>query len=158
MDFVVRPPHDLFLDKLQQDQFTLYATLLIDYVWSLRNKVVHGGDKPNRDDLGRGLWNRFFEHWSMLSKSDKSPSSSLKEDIHWMRLVRNGIKLNCDAAVGVNGSVVAGIARDWRGSLVFAFAFKVNTNLPIGMAICIRPVNTRSVPPLMGLVLPDPLL
>jgi hypothetical protein len=131
VDFVVRPPHDLFLDKSQQDQFTLYAALLIDYVWSLRNKVVHGGDKPNRDDLGRGLWNRFFEHWSMLSKSDKIPSSYLKEDIHWMRPVRNGIKLNCDAAVGVNGSVVAGIARDWRGSLVFAFVFKVNTNLPI---------------------------
>uniref|UniRef100_A0A2N9G4J9 Reverse transcriptase zinc-binding domain-containing protein n=1 Tax=Fagus sylvatica TaxID=28930 RepID=A0A2N9G4J9_FAGSY len=124
VDFVVRPPHDLFLDKSQQDQFTLYAALLIDYVWSLRNKVVHGGDKPNRDVLGRGLWNRFIEHWSMLSKSDKSPSSYLKEDIHWMRPVRNGIKLNCDAAVGVDGSIVAGIARDWRGSLVFAFAFK----------------------------------
>ena len=131
VDFVVCPPHDLFLDKSQYDQFTLYAALLIDYVWSLRNKVVHGGDKPNRDVLGRGLWNRFIEHWSMLSKSDKSPSSQLKEDIHWMRPVRNGIKLNCDAAVGVDGFVVAGIARDWRGSLVFAFAFKVNTNLPV---------------------------
>ena len=81
VDFV-RPPLDLFLDKSQQDQFTLYAALLIDYVWSLRNKVVHGGDKPNRDVLGRGLWNRFIKHWSMLSKSDKSPSSYLKEDIH----------------------------------------------------------------------------
>ena len=46
-----------------------------------------------------------------------------------MRPARNEIKLNCDAAVGVNGFVVAGIVRDWRGSLVFSFVFKVNTNL-----------------------------
>ena len=55
MDFVVCPPNDLFLDKLQKDKFTLFAALLMDYVWYLRNKIVHGGDKPSVDELGRGL-------------------------------------------------------------------------------------------------------
>ena len=59
VDFVVCPPNDLFLDKLQKDKFTLFAALLMDYVWYLRNKIVHGGDKPSVD-FGRGLQNRFF--------------------------------------------------------------------------------------------------
>jgi hypothetical protein len=33
--------------------------------------------------------------------------------------------------VGVNDFVVAGIARDWRGNLVFVFALKVNTIFPL---------------------------
>ena len=33
--------------------------------------------------------------------------------------------------MGVNDSVIARIARDARGKLVFAFALKVNTNFPI---------------------------
>ena len=41
------------------------------------------------------------------------------------------IKLNVDAAVGAHHSVVAVIARDWRGELVFACSKKVNTTLPL---------------------------
>jgi hypothetical protein len=66
-----------------------------------------------------------------MEKSINKPPKSLKNDIHWVRPARNGIKINCDATVGVSKSVVGGIARDWRGSFVFVFAFKVNTNLPV---------------------------
>ena len=66
-----------------------------------------------------------------MEKSINKPPKSLKNDTHWDRPARNGIKINCDAAVGVSKSIVGGVARDWRGVLVFAFAFKVNTNLPV---------------------------
>ena len=53
------------------------------------------------------------------------PSAS----IHWAKSEKNAIKINYDAAVGVEDSAVALIARDWRGNLVFSFSYKVNTSL-----------------------------
>jgi hypothetical protein len=66
-----------------------------------------------------------------MNKLVNSSTPSLKNDVHWVSPVKGEIKINCDAAVGINDSMVAGIARDWRGKLVFAFALKVNTNFPL---------------------------
>ena len=38
------------------------------------------------------------------------------------------IKINCDVATGLNWSVIALIARDWRGNLLFAFRARVDTS------------------------------
>ena len=115
IDFIVCPPNDQFLDKLHQ-KFTLFAALLMEHVWSLRNKATHGGGKPNADEVGRGLQNRFFEHWSVMSRLVNSSTPSLKNDVHWVNPVKGKIKINCDAAMGVNDSMVAGLPEIGEGN------------------------------------------
>ena len=41
------------------------------------------------------------------------------------------MKINCNATIGKDYSVIAIVARDWRGALVFALSKKVNTNVPL---------------------------
>ena len=115
IDFIVCPPNDQFLDKLHQ-KFTLFAALLMEHVWSLRNKATHGGGKPNADEVGRGLQNRFFEHWPVMNRLVNSSTPSLKNDVHWVNPVKGEIKINCDAAMGVNDSMVAGLPEIGEGN------------------------------------------
>ena len=60
-----------------------------------------------------------------MTRLVNSSIASLNNDVHWVSPVKGEIKINCDASVSVNDYVVAGIARDWRGKLVFAFALEV---------------------------------
>ena len=61
-------PKDQLLEKSKPEQFTLFLALLMEYVWSLRNKVVHGVAKSTMEKLGRDLHTKFFEHCALLAK------------------------------------------------------------------------------------------
>lgn len=129
VNFIVNTPKDLMVEKTQQEKFTLYAALILEFVWQLRNKAVHEGIKPRKEELKRGVQRKFQEHWKVVSnKSNRSPPPT-SASIHWAKPEKNAIKINYDAAVGVEDSAVALIARDWRGNLVFSISYKVNTSL-----------------------------
>ena len=59
-----------------------------------------------------------------MTRPVNSTPPSLKYDVHWVKPVKCGIKINCDATVDVNVFVVAQIAGDWRGKVVFVFGLK----------------------------------
>ncbi|XP_050248620.1 uncharacterized protein LOC126695864 [Quercus robur] len=44
---------------------------------------------------------------------------------------QGAVKINCDAAVGLDHSFIAIVARDWRGDLIFSMSKRVKTNIPI---------------------------
>ena len=103
----------------------------MDFVWSLRNKVVREDYKLSMEELGRGVMRKFREHWMIMSQDSSCSSSPSSEDTHWVRPDNGVIKLNFDAAIGLNDSAVAVVARNWRGRLVFAVSSRVDTNIPV---------------------------
>ena len=50
---------------------------------------------------------------------------------HWSPPSPHSAKINVDVTVGLCFSVIAVVARDWRGELVLAYSKKVNTTLPL---------------------------
>jgi len=55
----------------------------------------------------------------------------LRSVFSWTKPARGTIKINVDAAVGQSYSVLAVVAKDWRGDLLFACSNKANTNSPL---------------------------
>ena len=72
---------------------------------------------------------RFREHLRASPSPNLSPIS--KETRKWACPNHGVIKINCDAAVGLDKSFIAIVARDWRGELVFAYTKQVETNVPV---------------------------
>ena len=103
----------------------------MDFVWSLRNKVVREDYKLSMEELGRGVMRKFREHWMIMNQDSSCSSSPSSEDTHWVRPDNGVIKLNFDAAIVLNDSAVAVVARNWRGRLVFAVSSRVDTNIPV---------------------------
>jgi hypothetical protein len=48
----------------------------------------------------------------------------------WIKPLQRCFKINVDVAVGPSSFVIAAVARDWRGIVVFAQSKKVNTSIP----------------------------
>ena len=129
VEFIINPPKDMGSDQDQRDCFTLLGVLLLELIWKMRNKVVHEGEKISIEKMHRGLNRIFLEHWSVIK--GKQPKEKAKHVSHWSRPAHGTTKINCDAAVGKNHSVLSIIARDWRGNLVFAHSKKAYTNVPV---------------------------
>ena len=49
--------------------------------------------------------------------------------------MRGVIKINLDAAVGQSFSMLAVVAKDWRGDLIFTCLNKANTNSPFQVEV-----------------------
>ena len=48
------------------------------------------------------------------------------------------MKINFDAAIGKDYSVIAAVARDWRGALVFALSKKANVTVLLEVNLHVR--------------------
>ena len=76
----------------------------------------------------RSLW-AGNEHFDVLI--DVPLVSSRAFVYSWNRPEQGAVKINCDAAVGLDHSFIAIVARDWRGDLIFSLSKWVETNLPL---------------------------
>jgi hypothetical protein len=61
---LVYPLISLNLDKIEANKFLLGGSLIIEQVWSVRNRVVHDNGLICMDMLITGIWNRNAEHWA----------------------------------------------------------------------------------------------
>ena len=106
----------------------LSGALLCDLIWRLRNEALFEGRVASYEDLRAKIVRLFAEHRKLRS-SPQIRGNSVQAK--WVKFENGSFKLNVDVAIGAHHSVVAVIARNWRGELVFAFSKKVNTTLPL---------------------------
>ena len=116
------------MDQDQRSSFTLYGALLLDLIWRMRNKVAHEGQLITIEELYRGLNKVFLEHGS-VAKGKQSTENS-RQGCRWYKPDPEYIKINSDAAIAHNNFVLAIVAKDWRGNVVFAHSKKAHTNIP----------------------------
>ena len=129
IEFILNPPSCHFPSLEEKESVSLYGALLFDAIWKMRNKVVFDGKHIILEDLLRTLHKLFLEHNEVMKKKLSSPNHRIS--CSWNPPDVGQVKLNCDAAVGSIHSVIAVVARNWRGNLVFALSKKVNTNVPV---------------------------
>ncbi|KAK9992588.1 hypothetical protein SO802_027573 [Lithocarpus litseifolius] len=87
---------------------------------------------PNQDMLRGQIWKtRIHERLKMVLWRVAAIVRGNSVQAKWLKPGNGSFKLNVDAAVGARHFVVAVIAKDWRGELVFASSKKVNTTLPL---------------------------
>ncbi|XP_075640398.1 uncharacterized protein LOC142612167 [Castanea sativa] len=121
--FLLNPPF-----QETREDLLLFGALLCDLIWRLRNEALFEGRVASYEDLRVKIIRLFAKHRkarpSPQIRGSRVPAKQLKP--------RNGsLKINVDAAAGAHHSVVAVIARDWRGESVFACSKIVNTTLPL---------------------------
>ena len=83
-------------------------------------------------DIHKAIWHirtRMQEHLRAVPESILT--APLARDVKWSSPSKGTIKINCDAAIGLDRAYVAIVARDWRRALVFALSKRVKTNIPV---------------------------
>ena len=71
---------------------------------------------------------KFIEHHVVFTDA---PLVLPRPFYSWIRPEQGVVKINCDAAVVLDHSFIAIVARDWRGDLIFSMSKRVETNLLI---------------------------
>ena len=108
----------------------MFGAILYDGIWKLRNQVHFENLPLSIDDLSSRIGRLLIE----LQNSRFAEMVFVRptELLHaWSPPRRFLIKINVDAAIGLNFFAVVVVARDWRGRLVFACSQKVNTTFPL---------------------------
>jgi hypothetical protein len=126
---VIFPPADVKAISGRERKFVLLGAIILDVIWKSRNLKVHENKVIEVGRALRSIQASFCEHGLGHSKPNVSDSSVSIPS--WEKPSRGVIKLNCDAAVGMDFSCVVVVARDWRGELVFALSKKAKTIIPL---------------------------
>uniref|UniRef100_A0A2N9ET81 Reverse transcriptase domain-containing protein n=2 Tax=Fagus sylvatica TaxID=28930 RepID=A0A2N9ET81_FAGSY len=129
IEFILKPSSCIQVSVELEESFSLYGALIIDAIWKMRNHVVFERKNLQPEDMLRCI-NKTFLEFSKFRSAAYS-GNKIKIPCGWCKPSQGQIKINCDAAIGQNYSVLAVVARDWRGNLVFALSKKVNTNVPV---------------------------
>ena len=120
------PPKLHISDK---DNFVLYGALILYQISRSRNALVHERKFLEMDEVVRVLKSSCKEH--LVGRLYPLISVYHSSITRWIKPLQRCFKINVDVAVGPSSSVIAAIARDWRGTVVFAQSKKVNTSIPL---------------------------
>ncbi|KAL5572064.1 hypothetical protein UlMin_021661 [Ulmus minor] len=90
----------------------LFASILLDSIWRIRNSVLHGNTLPNPSSS-----------YQLISKSFTATMNALKPNSlplvsTWSPPLEGWTKINFDAATCPSFSVAAAVVRDWRGKVI----------------------------------------
>jgi hypothetical protein len=109
---MVNPSSTWFNDGVSKDHFTLMATLIMDFIWKLRNKVVFHNEKVNFQVIPFKMAEHFKEHSTILLNQERSNKDISVQ--RWIKPLVGCYKFNCDAALGEKNACVAMLLRDWE--------------------------------------------
>ena len=128
-----------------EDDFILFMALAMNFIWRKHNQTVHDGIIPSLPEIQKhnlAIHDGIFSSMPEIQRDNflvfqvhkairelRSNSQLPSRGTHqWAK--NHSIKINCDAAVSKNHSMLASVARDQRGSMAFEFAKKNQTPQP----------------------------
>ena len=113
-------PSGMSLDgKVLKEQTAIQFAITLDVIWNLRNQVIHGDHKIKIIATINMLESIIMEHVLSLKEPD---SLEDRGRVLWEAPTFAVIKNNVDAAIFVDKSVIAAVARDYKGELIKAWA------------------------------------
>ncbi|KAL5574665.1 hypothetical protein UlMin_016364 [Ulmus minor] len=94
------------------EEIWLFASILLDSIWRIRNSVLHGNTLPNPSSS-----------YQLISKSFTATMNALKPNSlplvsTWSPPLEGWTKINFDAATCPSFLVAAAVVRDWRGKVI----------------------------------------
>ena len=113
-------PSGMSMDgKMLKEQTAIQFAITLDVIWNLRNQVIHNDHKINLMATIKLLESRIMEHVLSL----KEPGSlEVRGCVVWEAPPIGVIKINVDAAICLDKSFMAAVARDYKGELIKAWA------------------------------------
>lgn len=141
-------PGIFFLSIEEHKDFILYCVIILEHLWWVRNEIWVKGEQPSLENSIVSVRNRFLEFKQGLVKAHQvvgiSETAMFRE---WRPPQEGFLKINTDAAVRINGSVLSMVVRNRRGALLETHSFRVPTQDPAiaelwtirqAIRICIR--------------------
>ena len=115
---ILNPKSMLGLNEESVNDFQLYASILCDHLWMVRNKARVEGSKSVPIDISRQIFRVFLKHKQAWKEKNEKPS----KDVVWSPPTKSWIKLNFDAAIREEKTTVAVVGRDSVGNLLVAWS------------------------------------
>nr|XP_048317930.1 uncharacterized protein LOC125418441 [Ziziphus jujuba var. spinosa] len=126
---LTNPTGVLLVHSDDKEEFFLFATLILEQLWKIRNLVIFENKSFSLDDVLFRLKIRFQE-----AKFAANFCSGTHNMLHSRPARRTPplqcIKINTDAAIRDGSSMVAVIARDQKGCLLKIKAVQCNSDIP----------------------------
>ncbi|XP_060669132.1 uncharacterized protein LOC132800143 [Ziziphus jujuba] len=112
------------------NEFFLFAALIFETIWRIRNRFIFDNSMCSLEDEVRALFTRFEEHKLLGTVHHQLNNPKLVADSVWCPPPVGVVKINCDAAVK-NGSANIGIVvRNHLGRVLKVKVFKENITIP----------------------------
>ncbi|XP_060965503.1 uncharacterized protein LOC133034433 [Cannabis sativa] len=104
---------DLNKRGIEANDVFLYASIVVDTIWRVRNEKVHNNCSPDIIKCIDNICTSYADYHASLL-----PSPSLDLTEAWSPPPPEWIKLNCDVKVGLNSMCIAVVARNHLGSVI----------------------------------------
>ena len=117
------------LNMERKEAFTLSGAIILELIWNNRNQVLFEKKTSEIDSLVGNLCLLKKEHdWR-----SEIPHNNSVFKIHskWSHPPKGHVKFNCNAAMGKEFSIVAVVARVWRGTMVLAASKEADIIIPL---------------------------
>ena len=102
-------PQVSFHGSSDKEGFLLFGALVLENLWFARNQAIHKGSKFSPNKEIQVVLKKIFEHRVALTDV---PLVLPRPFYSWIRPEQGVVKINCDAAVGLDHSFIAIVARD----------------------------------------------
>lgn len=60
---LLNPDNNLAISVEQKDKMLVFAIVVLEYTWLMRNKLLHGEQIPDWTDIGSLMARKVEEHW-----------------------------------------------------------------------------------------------
>uniref|UniRef100_A0A803P1Y7 DUF4283 domain-containing protein n=1 Tax=Cannabis sativa TaxID=3483 RepID=A0A803P1Y7_CANSA len=95
---------------INTDEVFLYASIMVDTIWTTRNDKVHNRSLPNMSQCVDYIYYSYADYRASLL-----PTPSPRVEVCWNPPPLGLIKLNCDVKVGLDSMCLAVVARNHLG-------------------------------------------
>ena len=130
VNMVINPPFSTAVSNQWKElsaTFSKRLILTLYCIWSFHNQLVHKEPKVNIFTSIQGLENRILEHYAENVKV----SEIVLHSARWCPPPECHIKLDTDAAVSLNSSTIAIVARDSGGTFCLAWTKHTRVSDPL---------------------------
>ncbi|XP_048324699.2 uncharacterized protein LOC125421031 [Ziziphus jujuba] len=129
LQLFVNPTRYLPVHLVDKEDFFLYASLLLEQLWKIRNLTKQENKVFNLDNTVNLLKVRFAELKASTSKENfETHAVSVSSDL-WRKPPAHFIKINSDAVVKDGFSTISAIAKDHRGKVLKIKVSHLQTDL-----------------------------
>nr|XP_048323131.1 uncharacterized protein LOC125420540 [Ziziphus jujuba var. spinosa] len=118
LDWLANPRGKLPIHPDDGSKFFLFAVVVLETLWSLRNIFLFEGTRISLDLEVKSIFGKFNEFHSAMAEHIAPPNAPSTISRSWSPPLQGVIKLNTDASMGNGFASLGVVARDQAGNII----------------------------------------
>ncbi|XP_060673296.1 uncharacterized protein LOC132803786 [Ziziphus jujuba] len=118
LDRIADPVGSLPISHNDGDSFVLYAVIILESIWKIRNKLVCEGKRSPLEDEVRVINRRFDEFWMSRTTPANQLAPTGNQATTWSPPPYGTIKINSDASIGKDFASLGIVVRNHVGQVL----------------------------------------